>query len=191
MGIRGFKNIENNRGLYFDFVISSTSISLQTSTSQPAINCFSITFINFAFPSSCAAASPYMLNSTCYATCPSSFFANNGAFTCDKCSSSCLDCSLAAANCTSCPDKFYLQSNNCRSCPNECLLCTSLTACTSCIDKYIILNGACIADCSSIVQCNLCILVGNNPQCTNCSVNYMPNEGGCVGICGDGVVVIG
>lgn len=193
VGIRSFKNIENNLGLFFDFTISSSSIRFHTSAGQPSINCFSITFINFVFSMSCTAASPYLLNGTCYTTCPSPFYANTTTKTCDNCSSSCAACDLSSNNCTSCPDRFYLSNvSTCVSCPVQCLLCTSPTTCSSCVSPtYVYSSGTCQVNCSSISQCNLCILVGSDPQCTNCSANYRIGGGSCVGICGDGVIITG
>jgi cysteine-rich repeat protein len=193
LGIRAFKNRESSHGLYFNFAIISTRVTFQTTTNQSPVNCFSISFINFVFPPSCNTSTPYLLllNSTCYTSCPASFFASNGSFTCDNCSTSCLTCSLAATNCTSCLDKFYLYNSNCLPCPDQCLLCTSPTVCTSCIANYNISNATCVVDCSSISQCSLCTLVSSRAYCMNCSVNYIVEGGGCVGKCGDGVVVTG
>ena len=104
----------------------------------------------------------YQLNTTCYATCPNSFYPN--ATICSSCLSPCQTCS-DKSTCLSCISNYYLFGSNCiDACPNG-------TA---------IINGTICQYCSS--SCKTC-QSSNSSSCTSCYTTTYLNGNTCISSC--------
>lgn len=131
---------------------------------------------------SCIAASPYLLMSTCVANCGNNYYLPSGQTTCQQCTSPCYNCAGTATTCTSCISGNYLQNGVCApTCPvqtygdistGKCLVCDvtacygctgSATTCTSCFSgSYLfgttcVTQAACIADGTNVTSGTNCV----------------------------------
>lgn len=124
----------------------------------------------------------FLLSTTCYGTCPDTYFGNITSSICQACSTNCKSCTNSTV-CTVCADTYLLQALACVSscstgyfadtvggvaacstCRTNCTSCTALSTCTACKQQFYLSSGNCLS-CS--VACNGCTGPNQN-QCTNC-----------------------
>lgn len=158
----------------------------------------------------------YLSQSTCLLACNSSAYSDSN-FICYACSSNCLTCSLAAANCTSCPAVAqYMQSNvcyatcpsgsypdnptnTCKTCINSCLTCSTAAICITCISSYYLNGTSCLSTCpplyysSSFVcyPCDANCMSCDSTGCLTCASTYLLYAGICYLQCPAGVFISG
>ncbi|XP_061772923.1 proprotein convertase subtilisin/kexin type 5 [Nerophis ophidion] len=122
----------------------------------------------------------------CWSNCPEGYF-ETAEGSCDACDTSCLACDAVATKCLSCADGHYLEGGvctlncslgtypaddaTCRRCPPHCDVCSDDRTCYKCGFLYLMLDGACKADCPTgyyedleVGRCGLC-----HPTCGSCS----------------------
>ncbi|KRX07488.1 Insulin-like growth factor binding protein, N-terminal [Pseudocohnilembus persalinus] len=109
--------------------------------------------------------------SSCVATCPNSYYAEEDGRTCDPCDSDCDTCTGPSSSecvlCSSsptqlyfhsdnlcystCPDGYYGDSGtlNCEACTTGCYTCTDSSTCTECIPGYYLSGSSCLLTCPS------------------------------------------
>lgn len=103
----------------------------------------------------------------CLMSCPTEFFANSTANSCDPCNTGCSICNKTATNCTSClatygllnstcynpcPNAYYLNVSTCAQCSKYCLICNATNiSCSVCVvngtNKSYYYNNSCIKTC--------------------------------------------
>ena len=161
----------------------------------------------------CASGYSSYDDQSCLQTCPSSYFSGYVASeqhnVCQKCDSSCAECSgpnsnqctdcpdgqiLAAGSCVtptidfSCPSGTYLDSWQCLNCSRGCARCSEVTRCNECQAGYVLgsATGLCEVPQSSCHQsCNACSGT-TEYHCTSCSSPLMLQAGMCVTSCSKG-----
>jgi hypothetical protein len=143
-------NIACNSSAYADvnYICYACDSSCKT-CSQSATNC-----------TSCFATSPYILNNTCYSTCPSGYYADATNSQCVACINNCKTC-LSASICvtcntnynlngtsciSTCPPLYYSQNQVCVPCSSNCASCDT-TGCLVCNSGYYLYMGLCYLQC--------------------------------------------
>lgn len=142
------------------------------SSSLMCLNCSSVCAECTGSPVNCAQCpnNTYLINNTCLAVCPDTYFADSQVGICFGCISPCLSCSdevtctrcsdsylfaAASGQCLSvCPDGYYNVTNPnvgqskyvCSTCLPECLTCNSATSCLMC-KNGVQMNGQCLSMC--------------------------------------------
>lgn len=142
-------------------------------------NCAACNSTSTSVCTKCKAPTPYLLNSTCYASCPGKYTESTSLGTCVACDTltyHCENCSVQTYNCTSC-DKTspfgLLFHNQCiQSCP---------------VNTTVSINGNCL-DCDS--NCLYC--AGQTNNCTQCANNLNLDLRGntCVSTCEVGKTIV-
>ena len=138
---------------------------------------------------------------TCESTCPTGYFGNSTARTCDLCNASCTQCSINSTHCQACitgygwysyqcflpcNQGFYLSNNsmNCTKCNVTCSVCLNQSICTSCTlngtNEAFLLGSICYKICpvsyysstSGGAGPNICLSC--DPSCATCTGNPNP-----------------
>ena len=128
-------------------------------------------------------------NSKCVSACPDGTLLNVNV--CESCDGSCVTCSIAPSNCTSCfaynneltylyqhtcvpscPSYYYPDSSEstCFACEFPCLECYNMYLCISCADlSYYLYDNQCLEECPSttLPSYPYCLLCTDN--CLSCS----------------------
>ena len=128
---------------------------------------------------------PYLLEGSCYTTCPSGYSPDVITKTCIKCASTCAECDITNTSlCTKCANNYpyfvistsscetqcplgtYVDvDNKCQPCSSPCATCIeSSTKCTSCVttSSYPFLyEHTCLAECPNHT-------IKNKFECLNC-----------------------
>ncbi|XP_037111000.1 proprotein convertase subtilisin/kexin type 5 [Syngnathus acus] len=122
----------------------------------------------------------------CWSNCPEGYWETAEGW-CSACDDSCLTCEGASTKCLACADGLYLEGGvcglncslgaypaddaTCRRCPPHCDICSDDRTCFKCSFLYLMLNGACKANCPTGYyedmeegRCGLC-----HPTCASCS----------------------
>ncbi|KAG1656190.1 Proprotein convertase subtilisin/kexin type 5 [Nymphon striatum] len=106
----------------------------------------------------------YLVNGTCVAECPESYFLSGDGHSCEPCSTHCTKCSNCKINkCTdcrqgfvlldgkclpNCPEGFYkARGGICKACDKSCKTCLSETSCISCPTDFYYVGGKCVSEC--------------------------------------------
>ena len=164
--------------------------------------------------------------------CAPNMGADEGSSNCSPCSTNCTNCKVPSAclgcnsgyylsndSCIICPQNYrcdgldkiqcsygyYSQqgSSTCTVCPSNCATCSSGSTCTSCKSGYILNDGNCISNDSSLscniancrkcnsdgscYSCNEYYFLNNNNTCSNCPPNcrYCNSANNCTVCAGD------
>ena len=156
---------------------------------------------------------PLTQDSSCVKTCPSSYFSgfvsSSNSYVCQKCDSSCAECSGPNSNqCTdcldnkvlsegscispsvdfSCPNGTYLDSFQCLNCSKGCASCSEVARCNECLPGYVLgeTTGLCeIPRSACHPSCGTCSGT-TEYDCTSCASPLMLQAGKCVINCGLG-----
>ncbi len=137
----------------------------------------------------------YLLNTTCEATCPDTYYNNVHNRTCSPCDDPCKKCTTSATYCQSCGAGKYLYNHECRGqCPDgtyeydengensqcvtcrwPCATCSDQNTCLSCTSPYGLNSSQCITD------CGIGLFINTLNQCQPCSVKCLTcNLTGCL-----------
>ena len=110
----------------------------------------------------CSSCPPnyFLLNNTCYPTCPDGYIINNNTFSCDNCFKNCFNCN-------------GLTKNNCISCRTDLKLDNESGQCyKDCPDYQVKVNNKCIDVTSCFQQNNVMIPKIYNTKNENFTANF-------------------
>lgn len=112
--------------------------------------------------------------------CNPDFFVNAGV--CASCSTNCKTCTSAIATaCTSCDNRYILESGSCVECSSvltKCSTCATGGTCTACQTNYVVTNGICaVCPSNSLEVSGACVPCssGASHKCLSC-----PESTGCL-----------
>lgn len=180
------------KGQCLDHCPSTYYLQTNTSTCLPCDNnCLTCDYHDPSLCMTCNTGN-YLLNGTCYQTCPNSYYpSTTQTKTCVACPSNCDICANET-HCTvcktgiffyenqcisNCPIKTYELANLCVKCADQnCVHCSS-SACLACEASYYLFTGQCFQSCPfglfpdldgscSACECGSCSAYSYN--CTSC-----------------------
>lgn len=138
----------------------------------------------------------------CLENCPSGYFSDTQAQSCEECHESCAECKDSKeTSCTSCKIGYFLESTReCKEepeCPSTCETCEENSeTCTECILGYTLISGDCYGcpdgeylDGFACDSCNDACMTCSGPNtddCTSCKTGTYLLNSTCVEDCGSG-----